>query len=95
MLNEYDLIKTFVAVTAAYDPDGNLRPLAIHWRDGTTFTVDKVVETRPAASLKVGGCGTLFSCRIRNKITHLFFENGRWFVEEKVPRIVERKNLIV
>ena len=95
MPNAYNLIKTFVAVTAAYEPDGKLRPLAIHWRDGTTFTVDKVIETRPAASLKAGGCGTRFSCRIRNKITHLFFENGRWFVEEKVPQTAERKDPIV
>lgn len=92
---DYTLVKTYVAVTAAYDPDGNLRPLSIHWRDGKTFTIDKVVETRPAASLKVGGCGTRFSCQIKHIIAHLFFENGRWFVEEKIPQAIERKDAIV
>lgn len=85
-------IKTYVAVTVFYDPEGTILPLSIHWRDGHIYTIDKVLEIRAAASLKSGGCGTRFSCRIQNTTTHLFFERGRWFVEEKTIHAKERNS---
>jgi len=49
----------------------------------TIYEIDRVVDVRPRASLKVGGIGERFECRIGGNNTFLFLENGRWFVEAK------------
>jgi hypothetical protein len=33
--------------------------------------------------MKVGGVGERYKVRINGKETYIFFENGKWFVEEK------------
>lgn len=45
--------------------------------------VDKVLEVKKAASLKVGGQGMRYTCKVCGKQTYLFLEDGRWFVEGK------------
>ena len=79
--------KTFVAATVSFDPEGNITPLRVIWRDGRRFAVDRVLESRPAASLKAGGSGMRYTCRFGNAVTYLFYEDGRWFVEEKAPAV--------
>lgn len=76
--------KVFVDVIARYTSDGNIIPLSIMWKDGRWFDVDKVIDVRKAASLKVGGCGLRYTCRIQGRETFLFLDNGKWFVESKV-----------
>lgn len=75
--------KTYVEVTARFTPDGEIIPLKILWSDGSSFFVDKVLDIRPAASLKAGGAGIRYTCRINRIDTFLFLEETRWFVEEK------------
>ncbi|RPF47696.1 hypothetical protein EDD70_0495 [Hydrogenoanaerobacterium saccharovorans] len=76
--------RTYVDVTAKFDSSGNVTPLEIQWVDGRKFEVDRVLDVRPAASLKVGGQGIRYTCRILGHETYLFFEdNTRWFVEAK------------
>ena len=75
--------KTYVEVTARFTPDGVIIPLKILWNDGTSFLIDKVLDIRPAASLKAGGAGIRYTCRINMRETFLFLEENRWFVEEK------------
>lgn len=75
--------KRYVDVVALHREDGSVRPLSIVWEDGRRFKVDRVLDTRRAASLKVGGTGVRYLVRIQNKDTFLFFEDPRWFVEEK------------
>ena len=75
--------KTYVDVTARFTPDGKIIPLKILWNDGSSFYVDKVLDIRPAASLKAGGAGIRYTCRINMVETYLFFEENKWFVEEK------------
>ncbi|MBS5518263.1 MAG: hypothetical protein KHX17_06955 [Clostridiales bacterium] len=58
-------------------------PRAVQWEDGRVFTIDKVLDVRPAASLKAGGQGVRYTCRIRDRETYLFYENPRWFVERR------------
>lgn len=76
--------KRYVEVIARHAEDGTVRPLAIVWEDGRRFEVERVLDARRAASLKVGGTGVRFLVRIRDRDTFLFYENPRWFVEEKV-----------
>ena len=47
------------------------------------YSVKKVLDIRPAASLKAGGAGIRYTCRINRHETFLFLEENRWFVEEK------------
>ena len=59
--------KVFVEVTAKHDTHGNIRPLTIKWEDGRVFEVDRLLDIRQAASLKAGGMGIRYTCRICNK----------------------------
>ena len=70
-----------VSVTVRFDPDGRMFPLSITWEDGRVFPVDRVLDVRRAASLKAGGQGIRYPCRIAGHERYLFFENPGWFVE--------------
>ncbi len=70
-----------VAVIVKHDIEGKALPLAVIWKDGRKFEVDRVSDIRRAASLKAGGVGLRYTCRIRNKEVFLFDEEGRWFLE--------------
>ena len=76
-------MKEYVAVTARFDSDGNLLPITLHWKDGRNFDIDRVLDIRYAASLKAGGAGIRYSCRIAGQNRYLFLEENRWFVDSK------------
>jgi len=75
--------KVYIDVLAAFNQEGELRPLAIKWEDGRRYSVDRVIDVRQASSLKAGGTGIRYSCVVCGKQTYLFFEEGRWWVERK------------
>lgn len=75
--------KVYVEVIARFDTDGNITPLSVKWEDGTVYEIDKVIDKRRAASLKAGGIGMRYTCRILNQQSYLFYEEPRWFVEGK------------
>jgi len=75
-----NMSKVFVEITAIHDINGNVRPLSIKWEDGRVFEVDRVLDVRQAPSLKAGGLGIRYTCRI---CVYLFDDEGRWFVERK------------
>lgn len=74
-------MKQFVSVEAKFDTDGNLLPLCICWEDGRKFEIDRITDIRYAASLKAGGTGLRYTCRIRNQMRYLFLDDNRWFIE--------------
>ena len=75
--------KRYVKVASVTDEDGRITPLSIEWEDGRIYEIDRVLDIRQAASLKVGGTGTRYLIRIGNAVTYLFHEDPRWFVESK------------
>ena len=75
--------KRYVKVRADFGLDGSIRPLLFRGEDGPVFRIDRILDVRPAASLKAGGQGIRFTCRIGWRSTYLFYENPRWFVEAK------------
>ena len=75
--------KVFVEVIAKHDTYGNIRPLSIKWEDGRVFEVDRLIDVRQAASLKGGGVGIRYTCKIMGKQVHLFDDMGKWFMERK------------
>lgn len=89
---EYVEKRTYVAVRAEFDVLGNFLPTEIIWEDGRVYEIDRVLDVRPAASLKSSGRGDRFTVRILGRETYLFFERGerllgnnlgRWFVVRK------------
>ena len=73
-------MKKYVDVIARFDLEGNITPLKIKF-DDEAFMIDKVTDVRPAASLKSGGAGIRYTCYIYGKLTYLFLEESKWFVE--------------
>jgi len=73
--------KTFLTVTAKHDPNGMIYPLTINWTDGQVYDVDRILDVRQAASLKCGGQGLRYTCRIEGKELYLFCDEGKWFIE--------------
>jgi len=75
--------KVYVEVWAKHMPHGEVLPTEIVWEDGRHFSVDRILDCRRRASLKVGGIGLRYTCIISGKPRYLFYEEDRWFVEGK------------
>ena len=84
--------KVYVAVTASFSEDGNLFPRRLRWEDGREYSIEKVLDVRPAAALEAGGQGDRYTVQINGHQSYLFFERspslsgtklGKWFVERK------------
>lgn len=75
--------KVYVSVVAQIDEEGNKRPLSVKWEDGRVYEIDKVIEVRRAFAVKVGGTAVRYTVQILGKITFLFEDDGKWFVEAK------------
>ncbi len=75
--------KVYVKVYANFSEDGIVMPEAIVWEDDRRFEIDRVLDVRKAASLKAGGHGIRYACRIGSHETFLYREDDRWFVEGK------------
>lgn len=74
-------MKTYVAVELTTDETGAMHPNRIIWEDGRKFEITSVSDVRRAASLKAGGCGLRYTCRIGSRDTYLYYEDPKWFVE--------------
>lgn len=73
--------KIYVEIVAAHGLDGKAKPLAVKWGDGRVFSIDRILDIRQAASLKAGGQGMRYTCRICGKEIYLFCDEGKWFIE--------------
>ena len=72
--------KTFTDVKAIFDKEGNIIPFSVfveeEWRD-----IDRIIDVRPAASLKSGGAGIRYTCDITGVRSYLFLDDTKWFIE--------------
>ena len=84
--------KVYVAVIASFSEDGNLFSMRLRWEDGREYSIEKILDVRPAATLKAGGQGDRYTVRINGLQSYLFFERSpnfggtnfeKWFVERK------------
>ena len=73
--------KVYVKVRADFDFDGKLIPLLFRTEDGAPQRIDRVLDVRPAASLKAGGQGIRYTCRVRDREIYLFHDRDLWFIE--------------
>ena len=72
----------YLTVTVRFSVDGQFMPRSIEWQAGRVYPIDAVIAKRKAASLKGGGAGICYDCRIANRQIKLFFVRGRWFMEQ-------------
>jgi hypothetical protein len=77
------MMKQYISVTAKFDSDGNILPVCINWDDGRKFVIDRITDIRYAASLKAGGAGIRYTCRIKQNEKYLFLEDNRWFINNE------------
>ena len=76
--------KKYVEVGAVHRTDGQILPVLLWGEDGRSYQIDRVLDIRRAASLKAGGVGRRYTCRICGKERYLWLEDdGKWFVESK------------
>jgi len=79
--------KVYVDVNENRLKDGSVIPLSFVWEDGGRYKIDRILDVRPAASLKAGGAGMRYTVRVRNRETYMFLEEDsgttKWFMERK------------
>ena len=73
-------MKKYVEVTAHHNAQGFVRPLILWWDDGRKYEIDRVLDVRRAASLKAGGIGIRYTCRILGKERYLYRDEDKWYV---------------
>ena len=71
--------KIYVDVLALWDKNGKIIPRALKI-DDVRYNIDKVLDTRPATSLKAELPGTRYTIRVEGRDSHLFFDGTQWFV---------------
>ena len=87
-------MKVYVQVKVDFDENGKMRPMVIHWEDGTKYQIDRVSDCKQSAAMRCGGQGDRYTVWIGGKQSYLYFERngsitgdniGRWFVERRYP----------
>ena len=77
--------KVYVDVNEDRTKDGDLIPLSFVWEDGRRYEIERILDIRPAASLKAGGAGIRYTVRVGSRESFMFLEEERgvhkWFME--------------
>ena len=73
--------KIYVSVRADHLLNGRIRPLMFRAKDGPVVRIDRILDEREAPSLKAGGQGMHYTCRVGEKQLYLFHDDVYWFIE--------------
>ena len=73
--------KIYVSVRADHLLSGRIRPLMFRTKDGPVVRIDRILVVREAPSLKAGGQGMRYTCRVGEKQLYLFHDDVYWFIE--------------
>lgn len=73
--------KIYVSVRADHLFNGRIRPLMFRAKDGPVVRIDRILDEREAPSLKAGGQGMRYTCRVGEKQLYLFHDDVYWFIE--------------
>ena len=73
--------KIYVSVRADHLLNGRIRPLMFRAKDGPVVRIDRILDEREAPSLKAGGQGMRYTCRVGEKQLYLFHDDVAWFIE--------------
>lgn len=67
-----------------FSKEGCLIPILFVWEDGRKYKIDMILKIERCTSRKAGGFGTMYTCMVQGKESHLFFEVDKWFMERKI-----------
>ena len=77
--------KDYVTVVARHELGGRIRPVAYQLPGGSPVKIDCITDERQAASLKSGGQGTRYTCKVTidevQSDVYLFHDEELWFME--------------
>lgn len=73
--------KIYVKVRADFTLDGRIVPLMLRPEDGPAVRIDRILDVRQAPSLKAGGQGVRYVCRVGERTLMLFYDEPYWFIE--------------
>ena len=77
--------KDYVTVVARHELGGRIRPVAYQLPGGSPVKIDCITDERQAASLKSGGQGTRYTCKVTvdevQSDVYLFHDEELWFLE--------------
>ncbi|MEA4998763.1 MAG: helix-turn-helix transcriptional regulator [Candidatus Limiplasma sp.] len=77
--------KDYVTVVARHELGGRIRPVAYQLSGGSPVKIDCITDERQAASLKSGGQGTRYTCKVTvdevQSDVYLFHDEELWFME--------------
>ena len=73
--------KIYVSVRADHLLNGRIRPLMFRAKDGPVVRIDRILDEREAPSLKAGGQGMRYTCRVGEQQLYLFHDDVYWFIE--------------
>ena len=77
--------KDYVAVFAKHDLNGRIQPVAYQLKGDVPVKIDIITDERQAASLKSGGQGTRYTCKVTvgevQSDIYLFHDEELWFME--------------
>ncbi|MHB1452643.1 MAG: hypothetical protein ACYCYM_01640 [Saccharofermentanales bacterium] len=73
--------KVVVAVKAEFDVYGQLTPISFCWENGVDYAITRVIDRRRAVSLKAGGGGMRYTCKVDGKLIYLFYDDTVWYLE--------------
>ncbi len=91
-MKEQQNIKVYVNVRVDFNSDGRMMPRRITWENGEKYTVDRVVDIKPAPALRSGGQGDRYTIIVNGIQSYIWFERsaditganlGKWFVERR------------
>ncbi len=74
--------KEYIKVRADFTIDGRIVPIKFRTADGPARVVDRIIDIRQAPSLKAGGQGTRYTCRVGEHLVYLFHDRDHWFFED-------------
>ncbi len=73
-----------VNVIAEFTSEGKMIPLAIRWKTGRIYKIDKVTYNCDCVGVMSSKNAQRYLITIGSQQRHLFYEaNGRWFIEDK------------
>ena len=61
---------------------GVVKPVLLIYTDGRQYLIDEVSEPVKCASIKSGGIGLRYTCRIRDIFLYLYLDDNIWFYEK-------------
>lgn len=74
----------YVDVICHFNKEGIIKPLYLIWDQNQKIPITRVTEVCPRSSLQAGYTGLRYTCVFdANRIRHLFYDRGRWYVETR------------